>query len=325
VELFKQFQRHRVILKSGLLNDNLELIKNDLKNGSRVLVVCNTVKQSQNVFEKLKNNDLYNSLLLHGSFNGKDRNSIEEKLLLSENSENDFTKVSLLVGTQAIEVSLDIDFDAIYSEPAPIDALIQRFGRVNRKRVKGICPCIVFTENNPSDYFIYNKDVIKKTLEVFNHNTNQGIIDEQLLQEYIDYVYPFWDEKDKIQFDLIYNSLSNSIEYLFPFEHSKSSEEEFYEKFDGIKIIPQTLKNNYLEYLDKYDFISAEGLKVQIRKQRFAQWKNKDQIRVKTHYINKVNRGKYLQMNYYITNAKYDPEKGLNVDNFDNWEVDNFL
>jgi len=40
----------------------------------------------------------------------------------------------LLSCTQAIEVSLDIDYEIIYTEPAPIDALLQRFGRVNRKR-----------------------------------------------------------------------------------------------------------------------------------------------------------------------------------------------
>jgi CRISPR-associated endonuclease/helicase Cas3 len=49
-----------------------------------------------------------------------------------------------LIGTQAIEVSLDIDYDVIFSDPAPLDALIQRFGRVNRKRLKSPCPCLVF-------------------------------------------------------------------------------------------------------------------------------------------------------------------------------------
>ena len=44
----------------------------------------------------------------------------------------------VLVGTQAIEVSLDIDFDELYTEVSPIDSQIQRWGRVNRKRVKDL-------------------------------------------------------------------------------------------------------------------------------------------------------------------------------------------
>ena len=48
-ELYTQFRRHKVILKSGILKDNLELIRKDLNNGLKVLVVCNTVRQSQEV------------------------------------------------------------------------------------------------------------------------------------------------------------------------------------------------------------------------------------------------------------------------------------
>ena len=41
-----------------------------------------------------------------------------------------------MVSTQVIEVSLDISFDIMITEAAPLDSLIQRFGRVNRKRSK---------------------------------------------------------------------------------------------------------------------------------------------------------------------------------------------
>ena len=116
----RNLQRHQVNVIQGNILNNLDNINQDLNNGKRVLIVCNTVLRAQKVFRELSK-DIGNSALLHGRFMLRDREEIEKSL----------DKLDLLVGTQAIEVSLDIDYDVLYSEPAPIDALIQRvFGRV---------------------------------------------------------------------------------------------------------------------------------------------------------------------------------------------------
>ena len=103
-------------------------------------------------------NGIDNSALLHGKFILKDREKIESKL----------DDLNLLVGTQAIEVSLDIDYDVLYSEPAPFDALIQRFGRVNRRgwQKNIIKPVKVFTHGSDSDKYIYDLNIVKNTLDI---------------------------------------------------------------------------------------------------------------------------------------------------------------
>jgi CRISPR-associated endonuclease/helicase Cas3 len=311
-KLYKTFNRHQVILKEGLLFNSLYLIENDLKAGKKGLVVCNTVLQSQEVFKNLKSHAT-NAVLIHGAFSGEDRTNHERTL--KEGEKDKVNPIQLLVGTQAIEVSLDIDYDVIYTEPAPIDALIQRFGRVNRKREKGICPVIVFKEANKNDKYIYNTDLIERTIKVFETVTSEknGILEEQRLQEYIDFVYPEWNEKDKKSFEEIYQLLKYSTEnQLIPLLHSKKKEEDFYKQFDGIKVLPIKLKERFENYLSQYDFIGAERLKVQIRKNKFAQLiSESDQNLYKTSYNFETEKDKLITIPYWVLSKKYDENIGL--------------
>ncbi|HEX2846010.1 MAG TPA: CRISPR-associated helicase Cas3' [Chitinophagaceae bacterium] len=311
--LYENFKRHRIILKKGLLKDNLWEIKSELATGKKVLIVCNTVKSAQYVYKELtKHFDKEKSVLLHGAFSGSDR-SRKEKELMSEN-------IQLLVGTQAIEVSLDIDFDMIYTEPAPIDALIQRFGRVNRKRAKGICPCYVFTENEESDFYTYQKQTIQKTISALEEIAlSGGLIDEGMLQRSIDYVYGEWTEGDKKKFDDQYRYLTEALTLLSPMKKNRHTEEDFYKQFDGIKVLPQRNKDVYERYLIEFDFINAESQKVQIRKGRFAQWKIEGNIKSDISVFAKKN--KMNEQRYWITNKEYSSELGLIADEEEPWQM----
>jgi CRISPR-associated endonuclease/helicase Cas3 len=71
--------------------------------------VCNTVKRAQEIYRQLKNYAVGGAKLIHSRFSLIDREKIEKGL----------NEVQLLVGTQAIEVSLDIDFDVLFTDIAP--------------------------------------------------------------------------------------------------------------------------------------------------------------------------------------------------------------
>jgi CRISPR-associated endonuclease/helicase Cas3 len=328
--LYQSFRRHRVELQEGLLADNYALIEADLKQGKKVLVVCNTIKQAQDTYQYFATHNMH-KVLLHGAFNGADRNQKEQTLLKGEDKADASPTVQLLIGTQAIEVSLDIDYDVIYTEPAPIDALIQRFGRVNRQRKKGICPCIVFKGRNKVDAYIYNPQAVDKTLEVFARNmaNNQGVIDEAQLQDFIDEVYPAWDEDGQKEFDKTYTFLKHSLNDLSPLMHSKTKEEEFYSQFDGVKVLPQGQRARFEEYLKDFDFINAENLKVQVREGKFKGWLDNGLVRTNHFMINKRNKDNkpdgHIQVDYFETRKKYDTELGLLPDEQPTWTDDNQL
>lgn len=321
--LYSSFRRHKVILQEGILENNLDIIKADLEAGKKVLVVCNTVAQAQKIYGILRN-EVEKSVLLHGGFNGTDRNTHEQTLLKAEKDAT-LEDVMLLVGTQAIEVSLDIDYEIIYTEPAPIDALLQRFGRVNRKRERGISPCVIFKESNKTDFYIYDKDVISRTLEVFATAKNDGIVDESILQEYIDFVYPSWNEEQEKDFKQVYETMKSTLDLLVPLIHSRKTEEEFYKQFDGAKILPQIYKLKFEEYLRNFDFINAENLKVSIRKNRFAQWLSSQNLRKEVFAFEKNKKGDLLTIEYFITNKLYDSDLGLFKDEHSDWQDDNMF
>lgn len=313
-ELYRDFRRHRIVLKKGLLSDSLSEIRACLQEGKKVLVVCNTVKSAQTVFQSLKESVAEDkAVLLHGSFTGNDR-AKKEKALLQED-------VKLLVGTQAIEVSLDIDYDVIFSEPAPIDALIQRFGRVNRRRKQGICDCLVFKEANEADKHIYNPATVARTINALEKivATNAGIIDEAILQDSIDEVYDEWDENDKKEFEEQEKYLLEALGLLSPMFRNKHTEEDFYKQFDGIKILPQCNKDTYESLLSEFDFISAESQKVQIRKGRFMGWLQSGNLKKESFGFAKGS--KVNVESYFITNKVYTPELGLLSDEEENWKT----
>lgn len=319
--LYNTFDRHRVEIRTGLLSENLPVIQQLLTSGKKVLVVCNTIKTAQSVFQNLSE-FARNRVLLHGGFNGKDRNEHETQLKNFEKLPKDEGSI-LLVGTQAIEVSLDIDYDVIFTEPAPLDALIQRFGRVNRERKKGIAPVVIFLERNETDRFIYPEPVVERTLEVLKKIVSEdgGIIREAKLNDYLMFVYPTWSEKEEQIFRTTFESLTLGLEHLLPMLHSRHSEEDFYSRFDGIKVLPKCFEDDFRKLLGQFRFIEAERLKVQIRKGKFVQLlkERDDNLRLEIFHWEKKD-GKLLEVKYWVLYKEYDPDIGLNYEKQEEWK-----
>lgn len=127
------FDRH-IIHKISTLDEANSIIEEAVSRGDKVLIVCNQVGKAQQLYQELQ--EQYPdtpSMLIHSRFKRGDRAHLEEEL---RNVYNCSKTACLVVSTQVVEVSLDISFDIMITECAPIDALIQRFGRINRKRTQ---------------------------------------------------------------------------------------------------------------------------------------------------------------------------------------------
>ena len=121
-ELLQESRSLYRVIDSDITN-NLDMVHDKIAAGKRVLVVVNTVGRCQELAQALEE---LHPVCYHSKFILKDRQKKEEFILDQ--------KPTLLIATQVVEVALDIDFDVLFTECAPPDALAQRAGRVNRKR-----------------------------------------------------------------------------------------------------------------------------------------------------------------------------------------------
>lgn len=101
-------------------------------------VVVNRVATARQVFEKLRktveSEPQCNTILLTGRIRPYDRDRLLEQWLLRMKAgrETEPDRPLFVVATQTVEVGANLDFDALVTEAAPLDALRQRFGRLDR-------------------------------------------------------------------------------------------------------------------------------------------------------------------------------------------------
>lgn len=114
-------------------NDIINTIKDLTYEGGIVGVILNTIRKSQEFFQKcVKEFGSENVLLLHSSFIATDRYKKEQELLDTIGKNGKRPRFKVVIGTQVIEQSLDIDFDVLITDLAPMDLLLQRMGRLHR-------------------------------------------------------------------------------------------------------------------------------------------------------------------------------------------------
>ena len=160
--------------------------------GQQVLWIENTVKSAQVVYESISNTARCENIaieigLIHSKFTKFDRAKIEDKWLnilgKSASETERLSKGRILIGTQILEQSIDIDADFLISRIAPSDMILQRMGRLwrhNRSRNDSakceawiidvnLCDSLVapMDESNfGKSAFVYEPYVLNRTVEV---------------------------------------------------------------------------------------------------------------------------------------------------------------
>ncbi|MFN8343951.1 MAG: CRISPR-associated helicase Cas3' [Spirosomataceae bacterium] len=202
-EELDEFDRH-IIHKINVYEDALPILSNAVRQNKKILVVANKVKTAQERYRQLK--EAYPEvpiMMIHSRFKRGKRSELEKKLMGKRRDENgraieEFNTgrgACIVISTQVVEVSLDISFDLMITDTAPLDAMIQRFGRVNRKRPadpnEPLKPIYVIAPpENDTDAMPYELPVLEASFEVL---PNDAILRERDVQKLIDTVFPTVD------------------------------------------------------------------------------------------------------------------------------------
>ncbi|MFL5586067.1 MAG: CRISPR-associated helicase Cas3' [Ktedonobacteraceae bacterium] len=305
--LFEQFRRHHLHLLDGdLLEQGIDRIVTDVQSGKSVLVCCSTVQRAQDIQSALlKRLPSEQIELIHSRFTMEDRLKREGAIVTRCNIDAKHTALAV-VATQVVEVSLNIDLDTIYTDPAPLDALVQRFGRVNRARKKSIVPVYVFRQPDNGQH-VYDDVIVQRSLAVLEMHDNEDI-DEAAISEWLDEIYTTpeiynrWMSKYHTQYELVAQLLRN----LRPFNSDEKSEEMFEALFDGVEVLPQCFERQYVDHQVKDEFIEASRLFVSISQKKYQQLARRGKIRMVSDEIGKDKR--------WLVRQEYSSEYGLIFD-----------
>jgi len=195
VWLNEEFRNRRRVMFKLKENDIFDIVEEIVeiykvsRKPFRMAIICNTIEKSQKVFEKFQNlisnsTQKLNVELLHSRFIYRHRCEKEDRI----NKWMSDGKSFILVATQVVEVSLDISFDFMVSECAPLESLVQRFGRVNRykNRTEEVNVWITFPfEIDTKNRYPYEKEDVKNTWDFLKNLEGENLRNElQLIEEY---------------------------------------------------------------------------------------------------------------------------------------------
>ena len=332
--------RHKVKVENKEIN--AEFIKEKYKN-NKILVVCNTVRKSKEIYDKLKEmgipDDEIN--LLHSQFIKKDRAEKEAEIskfadpkrftdnIKKEREIENIRENGIWIGTQVLEASLDLDFDVLITELSDLNGLFQRMGRCYRKRIIRIDEeynCYVFIENCSgigSKKSIIDETIHEKSREKLVNI--DGILTEKEKLSLIDDVYSYESLKESKYFQLINEKLYTLKDYIVEYDIKKEEVRKIFRNIRSIEIIPKRVYDDNAEMINEKieilkrtykDLSQEEKEKLKLEKIKARDKINQLKVNIPEYEFDKSDY-EFLKINNYesiiILNCDYSYERGVEI------------
>lgn len=204
------------------------------RQGGAVLWICNTVDAAQSCYKQLKERvyDEFPLGLLHSRFPYWRRETLENTWMERFGKKGETRCGSILISTQVVEQSVDLDADLLITELAPTDMLLQRIGRLwrherqnrpmNSPRVcileesliledfKQLSPEIIKKRLGPKAY-VYDPYILLRSLEVWRDRNEISIPKD--IRTAMEATYLEREDEPESWQDLFFENEANSMAY----------------------------------------------------------------------------------------------------------------
>lgn len=308
-------QRHLIEVRDSLIEHNVEDIKKHFYDKRKVLVVCNTISKAREIFNALSDISTEDKMLYHSQFILLDKKTKEDILENIEKKDSGY----IAVCTQIVEVSLDIDFDVLFTENAPIDAIIQRLGRVNRRgliqsRIPEwtFAPVILTRESEQSRKYVYIDlgTVLSETYAQVSAKANQqkGNLKEKDFRELVNSIYTeealgqkYFEEIQSAK-NFVKEVWKKVLKNVFTLNIEDAKLNEISSRKSDYVTVEAVVEKHFQE--NNFDDIVANKQFDELRK--FT-------LKVPIHLAKKNSFRKINDSNVYIINLGYDEFTGLHL------------
>lgn len=256
--------RHRLSVRADHLTSAAAIgeIAAGLRAGKAVLVTANNIADARLLHQELSpvaqaccGDDA--ATLLHSRFRAMDRHRIEDHLRLRYGSGRP-RHAGIVVATQVVEVSLDVDFDVLHTSGAPLEALIQRFGRVNRSGTRPPADVVVY----PPEYRarrdgpglwadgVYEAEPAELAMQVLARHDGAEL-SELHLSEWLDGIYRSdWGERWRQAVTRHQSEFAAAfLAFEYPFDDREELADEFDRLFEGTEAILEEDRPGYAQAL----------------------------------------------------------------------------
>jgi CRISPR-associated endonuclease/helicase Cas3 len=307
-------KRHRLTIYDEPIEStsSLAMIDNQFKSGKKILIVCNTVKKAQEMYDLLQN---LNPALIHSRFILKDRLQKESRdrgIMAVNNSDH---PAVIWIATQVVEASLDLDFDILFTECSPIDSLLQRFGRCYRKRE--------YYEDTPNIHIFkaesfkgYDNHLLSRTYELLRDNFNGKTITEHDKQTAISEIFR---EIEKTNYYQKYKRNKDLLELGFRAESRGEAEQLFRNIAFNYCVIPRPVydknEREIIALIKVIDNKDAEKMQRIQSKSKLKEFTVPVQIFRRPECLSPVPDSEHCRRNniMIMSDVVYSYEKGLEL------------
>lgn len=253
-------------LEESYLEETLETL---LAYGGVAGIIVNTVGRAQVLFERLVKVFGTDVSLLHAKFIDTDRVAKEKVLMDTIGKKSRRPQRAIVIGTQVLEQSLDIDFDVLITDLCPMDLLLQRVGRLHRHQIsrpEGLSDPVLYVMGQ-SDTLIFEEGASAIYGDYLLARTQKSLPQEiflprdisPLVQSVYDDTEIHWDEEVQKTYETAKEKHEKKV-----MKKTNTAQNQFLLQKPHLKIKPD--KYNLIGWLDtSVTFDSEEDAFAQVR------------------------------------------------------------